>query len=90
MSDLFGIERALMPVERKSLRKPTQPKGYAAVPGTGPTNETCGSCAHLERKRMAKTYLKCALMRSHWTGGAGTDVRARSPACRNWMKGGEA
>lgn len=40
------------------------PKGYAAPPGTGPKGETCGSCAHLYRNRLAKTYLKCALIHS--------------------------
>ena len=71
--------------QRKALlwKKPKK-HGYAAPPGTGPSGETCGSCAHLFRNRMAKTYLKCSLMRAHWTGGLGTDVRARSPACRNW------
>jgi hypothetical protein len=33
------------------------------------------------RRRFARAYLKCALMEAVWTGGAGTDVRARDPAC---------
>lgn len=28
-----------------------------------------------------KDYRKCQLMRAVWTGGAGTDIRANSPAC---------
>lgn len=89
MKDMFGNEvsaeqaRALL---AKKGRKTTQPKGYSAPPGTGPTGETCKTCRHLYRNRMAKTYLKCSLMRDHWTGGAGTDVRASSPACRNWER----
>lgn len=59
-------------------------RGYAAKPGTGPADQTCGSCKHLHRNRLAKTYLKCALMKQFWTGGAGTDVLARSPACSKW------
>jgi hypothetical protein len=58
--------------------------GYAAAPGTGPDGETCGSCRHLYRKHMSKTYLKCFLMRRHWTGGSGTDIKAKSPACKVW------
>ena len=58
------------------------PKGlYAERPGTGPEGETCGSCEHLYRVRLANTYLKCGLMRGKWTGGGGTDVKARAPAC---------
>lgn len=58
--------------------------GYADHPGTGPEGETCGSCQHLFRNEMARTYLKCALMRAKWMGGGGTDVKARAPACAKW------
>jgi hypothetical protein len=58
--------------------------GYAAIPGTGPAGETCRSCEHLTRKVMSGTFLKCALMAAYWTGSYGTDVLARSPACRRW------
>lgn len=83
--DLMNLDRALTPAERKALGKRPKKRGYAAQPGTGPAGETCGSCHFLFRNRLAKTYLKCELMRRFWTGGEGTDVRARSPACRNWM-----
>jgi hypothetical protein len=87
MSDLF--ERlnlpAMTPAERRRLfpRGPI-PSGYAASPGTGPEGETCGSCKHLFRNQLAKTYLKCSLMRACWTGGRKTDVLSRSPACKFW------
>lgn len=69
-----------------SAIKPKKPKkhGHAALPGTGPEGETCGSCANLARKVMARTYLKCGLMRAYWTGGTGSDVRAADAACRRW------
>lgn len=67
-------------------RKTTQPRGYAAAPGTGPEGETCRTCRHLVRKRLAGTYRKCGLMKSVWTAGAVTDVLAGSPACRMWEK----
>lgn len=81
--------RALTAQERRLLfQTPTKGKsGHAAPPGSGPQGETCGSCRHLARKRMAKTYLKCALMQAIWTGGGGTDVRARDPACAKWEAG---
>lgn len=85
---LLKLDRALTPQERRLLFKtPTRGNvGHAAPPGTGPKGETCGSCKHLFRKRMAGTYLKCALMRAIWTGGGGTDVRARDEACQFWER----
>lgn len=67
----------------KAKRK-TIPKGHAAPPGGGPAGETCKTCRHLTRRVHAKSYLKCGLMRKHWTGGTGTDVRSRDAACRHW------
>lgn len=86
MEDLFHLDRALTPEERRRLNtKPkTKKTGHAWRPGTGPQGETCKTCKHLVRKQMSKTYLKCGLMSAHWTGGAGTDVRAGDPACREW------
>lgn len=70
-------------------RRPTEPRGHAAAPGSGPSGESCGSCRHLCRIRHAKTYLKCGLMKSRWTGGPGTDIRAKDPACARWEGGAE-
>lgn len=86
--DLTKLDRCLTPQERRSLfHTPAKGKrGHAAAPGTGPQGETCGTCANLVRKQMAGTYLKCGLMRSAWTGGGGTDVRAKDPACRAWER----
>lgn len=85
MTDIFGEPLVVRISEAK--RKPTEPKGYAAVPGTGPAGETCRSCRHkVASNWTAKRYLKCALMQAHWTGGPGTDIRAGSPACARWEK----
>lgn len=84
MKDMFGNEITFAEAKRLQKRKSTPKKGYAAPPGTGPKDETCKTCKHIYRNRMAKTYLKCELMRAQWTGGAGTDVLASAPACRNW------
>ena len=76
--DLFG-DPILAPAPRP--RK----TGYIAQPGTGPAGETCKSCEHYCRVGgHAKVYLKCGLMRDHWTNGAGTDIKAGSPACSKW------
>lgn len=63
-----------------------QPRGYVAMPGTGPEGETCKTCRHLCRKQMSKVYLKCGLNSARWTGGRGSDVLSRSPACKLWEK----
>ena len=83
VADLFNLDRALTPDERKRLRARDTAKGYAAIPGTGPAGETCGSCAHLVRKEMAKVYRKCGLMQAHWTGGAGSVLYGAANALHN-------
>jgi hypothetical protein len=71
--------------EEITLNKPVlTPSGYAEMPGSGPAGETCKSCRHLACRELAKRYYKCGLMRPVWTGGRGTDVLLRSPACRRW------
>src|SRR3954466_7131362 len=78
---------AMTPAERKLWLFSPRPrlKGlHADVPGSGPKGESCGSCFHLYRRQMSRTYLKCELCRPHWTGGGGTDVKARDPACSKW------
>ena len=68
------------PPERKNL------KGYAAPPGTGPKGETCKTCDYKVKKPgVSGHYLKCWLIYRHWTGGQGTDIKAGSPACREWI-----
>jgi hypothetical protein len=66
----------------QAMDKARRLKGlYAALPGTGPEGETCGSCKHIFR---VPRYRKCGLCRSKWTGGPGTDIKARAPACSKW------
>ena len=76
----------LMLLPPSAIKPPRSKKhGHAALPGSGPTGQTCGSCAHLHRKTMASTYLKCRLMQAYWTGGGATDVRAKDATCRRWV-----
>ena len=84
--DLFGDEvvRKRQPRSGRARRKPTQPRGHAAPPGSGPEGETCKTCAHYTLRMMSKAYRKCGLMRAIWTGGPGTDIRAGDSACRKW------
>lgn len=79
-------DRAMTPAERQRLFRNLRVKrtGHAAQPGTGPDGQKCGSCAHLARLCLAKTFFKCELMRQHWTGGAATDIKFNDPACRKW------
>lgn len=84
--DLFG-EIPPAAVQAPRGKHYTQPKGYAANPGTGPAGETCGSCNHLVRcgnYNGAKRWSKCELMEKVWTHGRGSDVLARMPACSRW------
>lgn len=76
----------LTPEQRKKLKPPcsTGARGHVSPPGTGPAGETCGSCKHLARNRMAKTYLKCGLNQAKWTAGPKSDVRAKDQACSKW------
>lgn len=64
-------------------RKPTVKNGYAAQPGTGPEGMTCRGCKHKTTlsNTGSKSWIKCELRRSTWTGGEGTDIKASSPAC---------
>lgn len=85
MTDLFGNLHDQAAPE-KAVRVKT--KGlYAAMPGTGPEGETCGSCANLSGHTMSRRYRKCALTRAQWTRGPGTDIKVRSPACSKWVAG---
>lgn len=84
------LDRAMTPKERRAIfRKPDKLRGLHAAPvGSGPAGETCGSCVHLHRREMSKTYLKCGLCEKAWTGGGGTDVKARDAACSKWERRG--
>lgn len=76
--DLFG-----QPVTPP--RKTPLPRGHAAPPGSGPAGETCKSCAHARATGGGnRTYWKCGLARRAWTGGPGSDIRLKDPACRLW------
>ena len=80
-------------LERKAgvvARKPTVKNGYAAPPGTGPEGKTCKDCEHKTTMGAghAKSWIKCELRRATWTGGEGTDILARSPACNKFVQRG--
>jgi hypothetical protein len=90
MKDLFGNEISLdqariLEAMGKKKRKTTQPKGYAAQPGSGPAGETCKTCTHSRPTGPGNhTYWKCELIRRAWTHGPGTDIRLKAPACKFW------
>lgn len=79
-ADLFGVEIPVEPV--KHLKQ----GGYARRPGTGPANETCGTCANcIGTGGGRKTFYKCAVVRHRWTRGPGTDILKRTSACELWQ-----
>jgi hypothetical protein len=82
-TDLFG-EAAPAPMTERQRKD--QPKGYARPPGTGPAGETCGTCIHCQGtwSGTGKRFNKCDVIRFRWTGGPGTDIRRKSPACAMW------
>jgi hypothetical protein len=85
MKDLWGNEVDIKepgPIA-SDKRKATKINGYAAPPGTGPKGETCKTCSFYTHRSGMK-YRKCYKIVAKWTGGPGTDILARSPACRYW------
>lgn len=76
MKDLFN---STLP-ERKPIKKRKQ-QGYAALPGSGKKGETCKTCKHYAN---FESYRKCELMRRVWNSSFGTDILAKSPACKRW------
>ena len=45
------------------------------------------TCKHIDRVTSdsgRKNFIKCGVIRHRWTHGPGTDIRAKSPACRFW------
>jgi hypothetical protein len=88
LGQLFDPNSGVIPdsQRKKLLRRSAKGllRGHAWQPGTGPQGETCKSCKHYTVKYLSKAYRKCGLMREHWTGGAGSDIRASDPACKKW------
>lgn len=103
--DLFGMESddsgesmrlpsraplVLEPSPRVRGKHYVEPRGYAAMPGTGPEGKTCRDCAHYARvgTGSGKVFPKCRLARAKWTCGRGSDILARAPACKLFENGG--
>lgn len=84
MTELFTLPQSALDYAKQRDR--TKMRGHAAPPGTGPKGETCRTCLHYTVKQMSKAYRKCALTKTRWTGGPGTDIRAKDPACAKWEK----
>jgi hypothetical protein len=82
MFSTIGGETVVVPKRGKHY---IQPRGYAAMPGTGPEGETCGTC---EFKSKRRRWLKCdhEFARRKHTHGRGSDILAGSPACKYWAR----
>lgn len=96
-ADLFGFESSespdsvLLPTRIPLVLTPAvprgkhyvEPRGYAAMPGTGPEGKQCQHCAHYTHKSgVAGSYPKCGANRARWTGGRASDILAKAPACK--------
>lgn len=75
-------------VSRQGQRNPKKKKGYAARPGSGPEGERCNTCKHYWVSSNGR-FRKCELIRRHWTNSYGTDILAKSPACKFWERQSE-
>lgn len=75
----------MLPLSATGHAQAVKKRGHADRPGTGPKGESCGSCNHLAKRRLSKTYTKCGLTEATWTGGGGSDVRHKDPACSFWQ-----
>jgi hypothetical protein len=66
-----------------------EPRGYAAMPGTGPADKQCRHCAHYTHASgVAGNYPKCGANRARWTGGRASDILAKAPACSKFQNEG--
>ncbi len=69
----------------ESGRRAVRRRGHAGRPGSGPQDETCGSCIHYRSVAGgARRFPKCDLTRKSWTNGSGSDIRRCDPACDRW------
>lgn len=86
-TDLFGDK------PRRNVRRFARTEvaaGYAAPPGTGPSTESCSTCAHChfrELRGSAHRFYKCGRMIAQWDRTRVTDILLKSPACRLWEAG---
>ena len=83
-------ESTLPPISRERTYNGKSLQGMADFPGTGPDDQTCGTCGHRTVVALAGRYQKCELKRDHWTGGAATDIKVYFPACSKWIPMPEA
>lgn len=66
--------------------KPVTLAGHAAIPGSGPEGETCGTCDHSVLRLCSRRFLKCSLNKNNWTSGRKSDVLFKDPACSKFVK----
>ena len=83
--DLFdvGTRQSINDLDRRTGRPKARCIPMAS--GTGPDGETCRTCKHKAYQYgTSSDYLKCGLMKQHWTRGGATDIKASWPACGRW------
>jgi hypothetical protein len=65
-------------------RFPVRKRGHAAMPGSGPQGETCGSCVHAVRTSHRPQKYTCGLRGSAAWMGANSEIERSDPACSKW------
>lgn len=65
------------------MQHSTPTPGHAARSGSGPSGETCGTCAHLFRYSFGIPHIKCGLL---WPRKVRPDIRYEDAACRKWQQ----
>jgi len=85
---LFGVDPEHRGPDRKKAPKPKHIGLYIADPGTGPKDETCGSCSNItfERQGARKHVPKCSLTRHLWHEPGPSEILPVAPACYRWGK----
>ena len=86
-ADIFGLTRGGDRIVKPAPKRAADtPRGYAALPGTGPAGERCGTCRFAYSRLATRRYWKCGHAAApRATHGYGTDIRLKSPACRFWL-----
>jgi hypothetical protein len=60
-------------------------RAHPYAPGSGPTGQTCGTCAKcIQRREYRRNFYKCRVMQKSWSRGPSTDIRLKDKACLAW------
>lgn len=90
MPALMSLPPSALKAAEVAKRRAATIKSHPALPGTGPTGETCMSCMNYRAITSMGNYvyLRCALMLTHGSPAVGDargyPIKANDPACSKW------